>query len=62
MGKLAVFFEGFWPAVARIILRNRVAWIAGILLTTAFFISQWQYVKFSNAERPQYFLTTIPKF
>jgi uncharacterized protein len=50
MGKLAVFFEGFWPAVARIILRNRVAWIAGIILTTAFFISQWQYVKFSNAE------------
>ena len=50
MGKLAQFFEGFWPFVARIILRNRVWWIAALVLSTAFFVSQWQYVKFSNAE------------
>ncbi|MBL6611267.1 MAG: MMPL family transporter [Flavobacteriaceae bacterium] len=50
MGKLATFFEGFWPFVARIILRNRVWWIAGIVLLTAFFVSQWKHVKFSNEE------------
>ena len=50
MGKLATFFEGFWPFVARIILRNRVWWIAGLVLLTAFFVSQWRYVKFSNEE------------
>ena len=50
MGKLAIFFEGFWPFVARIILRNRVWWIAGLLLLTAFFVSQWRHVKFSNEE------------
>jgi predicted RND superfamily exporter protein len=50
MGKLATFFEGFWPLVARIILRNRVWWIAGLLLLTAFFVSQWRHVKFSNEE------------
>ena len=50
MGKLATFFEGFWPFVARIILRNRVWWIAGLLLLTAFFVSQWRHVKFSNEE------------
>ena len=50
MGKLATFFEGFWPFVARIILRNRVWWIAGLVLLTAFFISQWRHVRFSNEE------------
>lgn len=50
MGKLATFFEGFWPFVARIILRNRVWWIAGLVLLTAFFIFQWRHVKFSNEE------------
>ena len=50
MGKLATFFEGFWPFIARIILRNRVWWIAGLVLITAFFVSQWRYVKFSNEE------------
>ena len=50
MGKLATFFEGFWPFVARIILRNRVWWIAGLVLLTAFFVSQWKHVKFSNEE------------
>ncbi len=50
MGKLATFFEGFWPFMARIILRNRVWWIAGLVLLTAFFVSQWRHVKFSNEE------------
>ena len=50
MGKLATFFEGFWPFVARIILRNRVWWIAGLVLLTTFFVSQWKHVKFSNEE------------
>ena len=50
MGKLATFIEGFWPFVARIILRNRVWWIAGLVLLTAFFVSQWKHVKFSNEE------------
>jgi hypothetical protein len=37
MGKIATFFEGFWPFIARVILRNRVWCIAGILLLTGFF-------------------------
>ena len=50
MAYALAFFEGFWPFIARVILRNRVWCIAGILLLTGFFISQWKYVMFSNEE------------
>ena len=41
---------GFWDSVSNLILRNRILIIALLVLATSFFISQWQYIKFSNTE------------
>ncbi|MDA8859494.1 MMPL family transporter, partial [Flavobacteriaceae bacterium] len=40
----------FWDSVSNLILRNRILIIALLVLATSFFISQWQYIKFSNTE------------
>ena len=45
-----VFLVGFWDSVSNLILRNRILIIALLTLATTFFISQWQYTKFSNTE------------
>ena len=41
---------GFWDSVSNLILRNRILIIALLILATSFFISQWQYIKFSTTE------------
>ena len=45
-----VFLVGFWDSISNFILRNRILIIALLILVTTFFISQWQYIKFSNTE------------
>jgi len=45
-----VFMVGFWDSVSNLILKNRILIIALLVLATSFFISQWQYIKFSNTE------------
>lgn len=40
----------FWEALARLILRNRMACIAGLVIVTAFWVSQWQYMRFTFTE------------
>ena len=45
-----VFLVGFWDAVSNLILRNRLIIITLLIIATSFFISQWQYIKFSNTE------------
>ena len=45
-----VFLVGFWDSVSNLILKNRILIIALLVLSTSFFISQWQYIKFSNTE------------
>ena len=45
-----VFLVGFWDSVSNLILKNRILIIALLALATSFFISQWQYIKFSNTE------------
>lgn len=40
----------FWEALARLILRNRIACILGLILVTAFWVSQWQYMRFTFTE------------
>ena len=45
-----VFLVGFWDSVSNLILRNRILIISLLILATSFFISQWQYIKFSNTE------------
>jgi len=45
-----VFLVGFWDSISSFILRNRILIIALLILVTTFFISQWQYIKFSNTE------------
>ncbi len=41
---------GFWEFIARIILRNRLAFIAAIALITVGLALQWKNIRFSNTE------------
>jgi len=45
-----VLNAGFWGLVARIILRNRVFFLGGIILITVFFGFQWKNIKFTQTE------------
>ena len=40
----------FWEAVARLILRNRIALIIALIGVTAFWATQWQYMRFTFTE------------
>lgn len=44
------FKQGFWPSVARIILRNRILILILVALVTVFLAFQWQNMRFSNSE------------
>lgn len=48
MSKL--FSKDFWEVVARLILRNRIAILIGILLMTIFFSFQWKNMRFAFTE------------
>jgi len=41
---------GFWEAIARIILRNKIGILVIIILATIFFSSQWKYMRFTYSE------------
>ena len=45
-----VFTSGFWEAVARLILRNRIVILLMIGLGTALMVSQWNKMRFSYTE------------
>ena len=45
-----LFSIGFWSAAARFILRNRIGILAGIVLATVLFASQWQHMRFTYTE------------
>ena len=47
---VAKLSKGFWPKVARIILRNRILILIGIVALTVFFAMQWKNIRFSNSE------------
>ena len=47
---LKLFSTGFWNALARLILRNRVAILVIIGLFTALMVSQWDKMRFSYTE------------
>ncbi|MBC2838729.1 RND family transporter [Robiginitalea sp. SC105] len=42
--------QGFWAAMARIILRNRILILIGIALVTVLLATQWKNMQFSNTE------------
>ncbi|WP_418500369.1 efflux RND transporter permease subunit [Flagellimonas sp.] len=42
--------KGFWPKVSRIILRNRILILLGIVAFTVFLALQWKNIRFSNTE------------
>ncbi|MEE1962142.1 hypothetical protein SAMN04487891_103158 [Flagellimonas taeanensis] len=42
--------KGFWPKVSRIILRNRILILLGIVGFTVFLALQWKNIRFSNTE------------
>ena len=41
---------GFWEFIARIILRNRIAIIIGILVITGMLITQFKHIRFTQTE------------
>ncbi|MFO0089310.1 MAG: RND family transporter, partial [bacterium] len=41
---------GFWELIARIILRNRIVILSGIVLITLFFAFQWKNIRFTQTE------------
>ena len=41
---------GFWELIARIILRNRIVILSGIVLITIFMVLQWKNIKFTHTE------------
>ena len=45
-----LFSIGFWSAVARFILRNRIGILSAIVLATIFLASQWQHMRFTYTE------------
>jgi hypothetical protein len=47
---VAKLTQGFWPKVARIILRNRILILALIAAVTVFLAMQWQHMRFSTSE------------
>ncbi|WP_420602869.1 efflux RND transporter permease subunit [Flagellimonas sp.] len=47
---VAKLTQGFWPKVARIILRNRILILLGVAAFTVFLGLQWKNMQFSNTE------------
>ena len=47
---LKKLFQGFWAGLARIILRNRILILLGIVTATVFLGMQWKNMRFSNTE------------
>ncbi|WP_298929439.1 MMPL family transporter [uncultured Allomuricauda sp.] len=47
---VAKLTKGFWPKVARIILRNRILILLGVAAFTVFLGMQWKNMQFSNTE------------
>ncbi|MGN7515255.1 MAG: efflux RND transporter permease subunit [Allomuricauda sp.] len=47
---VAKLTKGFWPKVARIILRNRILILLGVIGFTVFLALQWKNMRFSNTE------------
>ena len=41
---------GFWELIARIILRNRILFLAGIVIITILFALEWKNIKFTQTE------------
>ena len=41
---------GFWEAIARLILRNKIFILIAIVLTTVFFSLQWKHMRFTFTE------------
>jgi len=45
-----LFSTGFWEVVARLILRNKIGILIGIVLATIFFSSKWDNMRFTYTE------------
>ena len=45
-----LFTKGFWDVVARLILRNKIAIIIGVLIATGLLATQWKHMRFTYTE------------
>ncbi|WP_397363743.1 RND family transporter [Olleya sp. R77988] len=47
---LKLFTANFWDVVARLILRNKIAILLGVVVVTILFSTQWKYMRFTYTE------------
>ncbi|MBE9489917.1 MAG: MMPL family transporter [Bacteroidetes bacterium] len=47
---LKLFTTGFWDVIARLILRNKIAILIGVLIVTLLLGSQWKHMRFTYTE------------
>ncbi|RAJ15084.1 efflux RND transporter permease subunit [Olleya aquimaris] len=47
---LKLFSANFWDVVARLILRNKIAILLGVIVVTILFSTQWKYMRFTYTE------------
>ncbi|AJR03134.1 efflux RND transporter permease subunit [Siansivirga zeaxanthinifaciens] len=47
---LKLLTKHFWDVVARLILRNKIVILVGIILITVFFSTKWKNMRFTNTE------------
>lgn len=47
---LKLFTKDFWDVIARLILRNKIGILVGIIIITVLFSTQWKNMRFSNTE------------
>jgi hypothetical protein len=47
---LKLFTKDFWDVIARLILRNKIGILVGIIILTVLFSTQWKNMRFSNTE------------
>ncbi len=47
---LKLFTTGFWEAIARVILRNKIFILIAIISATVFFSMQWKHMRFTYTE------------
>ncbi|EDP72501.1 membrane protein [Flavobacteriales bacterium ALC-1] len=47
---LKLFTTGFWEAIARLILRNKIFILIAVILATVFFSMQWKHMRFTYTE------------
>ena len=47
---LKLFSKSFWDVLARLILRNKIAILLGVIIITILLSTQWKHLRFTHTE------------